>query len=116
VSAILRPDEGEEELGIERRGAPRRDTLVGARIVSLNGLSTFTCVIRNLSETGALLVLATTAGVPDKFYLAPPTHDRTILCRVAWRDTKRMGVEFLSAPGDILASQAEGEFTFRPPL
>jgi hypothetical protein len=115
VSTIPRLGPVEEATQVDRRRAPRRSTLVGAKIVALNGLASFECIIRNLSDTGALLVLAGTSGVPETFYLAPPGHDRTILCRAAWRDIKRIGVEFLSEPGDILADKG-GELTFRPPL
>lgn len=90
--------------GTERRHTTRRRMLKPGRIVSLNKFFTFDCVIRNLSSTGALLVVASATEIPNEFDLAPGSHDRLIRCRVAWRDTKRLGVEFLSDPGSIHAN------------
>jgi hypothetical protein len=77
----------------ERRQEPRRRTLKTARIVFNNRFSAVDCAVRNLSERGAMLLVAGPHGIPNAFLLELGdgiTHD----CRVIWRDEKRVGVEF----------------------
>jgi hypothetical protein len=78
----------------ERRQEPRRRTLKTARIVFNNRFSAMDCAVRNLSDHGAMLLVAGPHGIPDAFLLelddGVTTHD----CRVIWRDEKRLGVEF----------------------
>lgn len=77
----------------ERRTALRRRTLKGARIVVNNGYSTFDCIVRNLSETGALLKLASTLGIPDNFDLVFD-DGRRFACTVMRRSSEELGVAF----------------------
>lgn len=77
----------------ERRIAPRKRTLKGARIAINDGYSTFDCTVRNLSETGAKLKLASTLGVPDAFDLIFD-DGRKFACTVMWRQGEELGVSF----------------------
>ena len=79
----------------EWRLAPRRNTSIQASIVFDGGRATRNCVIRNVSESGAKLELATVAGVPDTFDLLIPGHPPQP-CRVTWRALKEMGVAYRS--------------------
>ena len=76
-----------------RRAARRMRTLKKATIIIQGGYSVFDCVIRNLSDTGALLQVGG-LGIPSHFtlkYDAPvPTHP----CTVRWRTENAMGVSF----------------------
>ncbi len=85
----------------DRRKSTRKRTLKAAQIQTLDGKSTFDCVVRNLSLHGALLVLPSTVGVPAEFHLMMPSESRAIPCRVAWRDIKRLGVSFLTEGSDL---------------
>ena len=77
----------------DNRGAPRRTTLKGGHIVFNGGRSTIDCTVRNLSRSGAKLLVASLIGIPDTFdLLLPNTHRQP--CRVAWRRGKELGVEF----------------------
>ena len=53
------------------------------------------CIIRNLSETGALLEVLNPAGIPDRFNLIikPETIRRS--CEVAWRTERNIDVKFV---------------------
>lgn len=79
----------------EQRLQPRRNTMILATIMFDNGRTRLDCVIRNLSEGGAKLELATVRGVPQTFDLLVPGH-RPQPCRVAWRALKEMGVQFVA--------------------
>jgi hypothetical protein len=82
------------DLRLEKRIAPRRNTMIIATIVFDGGRSRQDCVIRNLSDSGAKLEVATVRGVPDSFDLIVPRH-RPQHCRVVWRALKEMGVQFV---------------------
>ena len=81
-------------MSIEKRLSPRRNTMIEATIVFQAGRVRMDCIIRNLSETGAKLEVASVGGVPNTFDLITPGH-RPHACRVAWRSLKEMGVEFV---------------------
>ncbi|MDO8361022.1 MAG: PilZ domain-containing protein [Devosia sp.] len=81
------------DLRLEKRLAPRRHTMIFATIVFDSGRTRVDCVIRNLSDGGARLEVATVKNIPQSFDLLVPRH-RPHHCRVAWRALKELGVEF----------------------
>jgi hypothetical protein len=82
------------DIRLEKRLAPRRNTIIPATLVFNAGRSKTDCIIRNLSETGAKLeVRVPVASVPNTFDLIAPGH-RPHPCRVVWRTLKELGVQF----------------------
>ena len=81
------------DIRLEKRLAPRRNTMIVATLVFNGGQTRIDCLIRNLSETGAKLEVATVRSIPDTFELMAPGH-RPHGCQVVWRSLKEMGVEF----------------------
>ncbi|WEK03086.1 MAG: PilZ domain-containing protein [Candidatus Devosia phytovorans] len=77
----------------ERRATIRHRTLKGARIASNEGFSTFTCMVRNMSDTGALLRLPSIVGVPDDFELVMD-DGRTFTCSAVHKSATDIGVRF----------------------
>ena len=77
----------------ERRRTIRRKTLKGATIVFNNATSTLTCVVRNMSESGARLEVESSVGVPTAFTLEL-RDGRAFECAVVWRGEKAIGVTF----------------------
>jgi hypothetical protein len=51
------------------------------------------CVVRNLSASGAMLKVANTVGIPDRFELKLE-RENFRWCRVRWRRNDAIGVEF----------------------
>lgn len=78
----------------DNRDAPRHRTLKGGLIVINDGFSTFDCTIRNLSETGAKLVVTNSLPIPPRFDLAL-NDGRRFACETAWRTETEIGVRFL---------------------
>jgi hypothetical protein len=78
----------------EHRVAQRRTTLKGGEIAFNGGRSTIDCTVRNLSNSGAKLLVASVIGIPDTFDLVLPNSPKQP-CRVAWRKAKEIGVEFI---------------------
>jgi len=52
------------------------------------------CIVRDISTTGARLTLISTADVPDRFDLTLGAARTKRACRVVWRTTVELGVEF----------------------
>ena len=76
------------------RVAPRLKTLLAARINFNNGQSTLDCLIRNLSDTGAKLIVSAAIALPDRFDLFIPQKSVTRRGRIVWRRGEEMGVRF----------------------
>jgi hypothetical protein len=87
-----RPNAGAPPLRLERRLAPRRNTHIAAEIV-FDGRQRLTCIVKNVSETGAMLELQGVGKVPNNFTLEVPGHQPQ-RCRVVWRTLRQMGVEY----------------------
>ena len=52
------------------------------------------CTVRDLSTLGARLEFPTTDSLPDQFDLAFDAARTIRVCRVAWRTSTEVGVEF----------------------
>ena len=52
------------------------------------------CNIRNMSDAGAALHVASPIGIPDRFDLILPAEGRRLPCHVVWRKETRIGVAF----------------------
>jgi hypothetical protein len=81
-----------EELVSDRRKSSRTKTLKGAQIIWRNGIPV-QCVIRNLSEAGAKIVVH--SPVPGTFDLIFDCDQSRRSCRVVWRKEIQMGVRFI---------------------
>lgn len=77
-----------------KRRSVRMRTMKGANLVLPGSASVFSCVMRNLSEHGALVEVPSTIGIPSSIILQ--TQDGTLNrhCRVVWRTESRLGLEF----------------------
>jgi len=53
------------------------------------------CRVRNVSETGACLMIASPVGIPNEFDLLLDTDKTPRRCRVEWRSANQIGVSFL---------------------
>lgn len=60
------------------------------------GFSTVSCIVRNVSDSGAKLEVARVNSIPDQFDLVVPGH-RPQPCRVIWRALKEIGVQYQGA-------------------
>jgi hypothetical protein len=63
-------------------------------VVFNNGRSVIDCVVRNLSPSGALLVLPSLLGVPEKFDLLIDSDTPRPVARTIWKGAGKIGVEF----------------------
>jgi len=94
-----RPSGGEAQGGPDalqvlenNRAALRHRVLKAGSIEFSDGV--IDCVVRNISETGAALEVASPLGIPETFNLVIPGDHGSRRCQVAWRKDKRIGVAF----------------------
>ena len=77
---------------MNKRASPRKRVLKAGTIEFGGGA--ITCMVRNMSDTGAMLEVATPVGIPDHFTLVLQANKHRMPCRVVWRKEKRIGVVF----------------------
>ena len=78
----------------EHRISPRHRTLKSGKIAFANDNCVVDCLIRNLSLTGAGLVVPMTVGIPGSFTLVDVHGGTRHTANAVWRKGDRMGVHF----------------------
>jgi hypothetical protein len=77
---------------MEKRAIPRSRVLKAGTIEFDGG--TISCVVRNISNTGAALDVTTPVGIPEHFNLISQADGVHRHCHIIWRKEKRIGVAF----------------------
>jgi len=77
------------------RVMPRRRMFKGAKITFNRRGSVIDCTVRNLSDTGALLEVQSTVGIPDTFELVFNDGGLVQPCRLVRRNATQLGVAFI---------------------
>ena len=80
------------EQTVEKRASSRRRVL--KRGVITFGGGGIDCTVRNLSDSGARLDVASPVGVPASFELVIEADQFTRRCRSIWTSDHQIGVEF----------------------
>ncbi len=78
---------------IENRKSVRHRVFKGA-LIEFNRAGGISCTVRNISDGGACLEVASPLGIPDEFDLHIACDRRTVSCHRVWMNDQRMGVEF----------------------
>jgi hypothetical protein len=89
----------------ENRKFPRRGIDLSVQIETADG-STIRCSLSDLSQGGVRLKVKNPDSLPEQFMLTLSSTLRR-RCRIAWRSSKEVGVEFLSAPQDPADERAK---------
>ena len=77
----------------EHRTSPRLRTLKGGLII-FGAAPAVDCIIRNMSDTGALLVV-NPVGIPEEFALIIKPEMRKRPCQIIWRSADKIGIRFV---------------------
>jgi hypothetical protein len=77
----------------ERRKLTRHRTFKAGSI-AFNRAGGIDCRVRNLSNIGACLEVASQIGIPDEFILVVESEHLKQHCHVVWRMDARLGVAF----------------------
>jgi hypothetical protein len=94
-----------KELADEQRWSSRKSTVLAGTIISDQLSGAVSCVVRDLSATGALIdlraakssVIANSSGLPNAFSLVLLRDNSEVRCEVMWRKPTSIGVRFLGA-------------------
>ena len=81
---------------VERRAIPRRKTRFKATVVYGAERSTASCVVRDLSETGARLKVDLASDIPTRFHLIWVAARAVVHVEAVWRSRGEIGVTFIS--------------------
>ena len=79
---------------VERRRSPRRSAFMRAVITHPRQTEHLSCIVRNMSQDGALVELPQAKDLPLSFWLRFEGEITLRLCTVAWRSERQVGVEF----------------------
>ena len=82
--------------GENNRRSPRQRVLKTAKIFRLNGAHAVDCVIRDISETGARIVVKDQLALPNELKFVVPSDGFMLIARVVWRKGDLAGLLFLS--------------------
>jgi hypothetical protein len=77
---------------MDKRASPRYRVLKAGTIEFDGG--SITCMVRNMSDTGAMLDVATAADIPKDFALILQGNRHRTPCHVVWWKEKRIGITF----------------------
>lgn len=91
----------------DRRIALRQSKMVGARILSPDGLAIGASCVCNLSSTGAMLRSLDCAGLERGFGLLIDGEDRARRCVIAWRAGNRIGIRFVHNDAVVAAAAVD---------
>ena len=78
----------------ERRAERRKPVHKNGQIITGRSCTTIMCVIRDVSESGARLRLASTASIPKSFLLLIKDENVVVPAERVWGNTHEMGVKF----------------------
>ncbi|MBB3949753.1 PilZ domain-containing protein [Aureimonas jatrophae] len=84
----------------ERRVAPRARTLKRGKILSNNRFSTYDCIVRNISATGALLTIDPAVPLPKEFEIRIGEDDAIRPAKLVYRRELFAGIHFLDSTDD----------------
>jgi hypothetical protein len=80
---------------MDERRSTKRQRVLKAGSIQIDGGGAIDCTVRNLSQFGAALDVQSPVGIPDEFILTIPRDELRFACRVAWRKAGRIGIRFI---------------------
>jgi len=98
--ALTRPRDEIADMTVttERRRSPRARRLLSARLSFNHHWSTMDCVVRNLSDDGALLEFPAPVMLPNDFDIELTDRRHRYHAKLRWQDGRRVGVAFEAPP------------------
>ena len=88
---------------------PRGRTFLAGKVISNYGQSTIDCIVRRISDTGAVIEVESVLGVPEHFHLLIPGEGEPQPCRRSWQSEKQIGLVFETAEAANAESAAVDE-------
>jgi hypothetical protein len=95
----------------ERRTSRRQKSFLRGVVYFNKRRTEMACMVRDLSEDGARIVLSQTIPIPDVIELQIPQREEMVAARVQWRRADEIGLAFAKA--DAAASPRENQLIKR---
>ena len=83
------------EAGSEKRDQTRQRTLRSGKIIYNNQSCVVDCQIRDMSESGCRVRVASTVSLPKHFEMQITGLKEKRLCEVKWRSPQELGLHFI---------------------
>jgi hypothetical protein len=93
----------------DKRYAQRSRTFLKAEIDLNGGLSTLSCIVKDLSETGARVLVSEGIALPETFRIHLPKPDRWVQATLRWRRGEYIGVHFDDEPHAHETEQSDAD-------
>lgn len=93
----------------DNRYAQRSRTFLKAEIELNRGLSTLGCIVKDLSDTGARILVSEGIALPETFRIHLPKPDRWVEATLRWRRGEYIGVQFDEVPQAHEPEQTDAE-------
>ncbi len=81
----------------EQKSMPRGRTFLAAKVISNYGQSSIDCIVRRMSDVGAIIEVENVLGIPENFHLLIPGEGLPQPCKRAWQSDKQVGLVFEAA-------------------
>jgi hypothetical protein len=78
----------------EPKSMPRGRTFLAGKIISNYGQSSIDCIVRQISDVGAVIEVESALGIPEHFHLLIPGEGPPQPCKRAWQSDKQVGLVF----------------------
>ena len=78
----------------EARNEARTRTLLGAKVVSRDGIYSCDCLIREISKSGARITISSAVTIASPFFLIDHQSQVMFEARIVWRNAFQAGLKF----------------------
>jgi hypothetical protein len=80
---------------LEKRAEGRKRTLLGAKVVSRDGIYSCDCTIREISASGARIHISNAVIIASPFFLIDHQSQIMFEARIVWRNAHQAGLKFI---------------------
>jgi len=78
----------------DARKTQRFPAFLGVNISCTHKTTVFDCLVKNISDKGALIKIERIWDIPENFRLYIKKYDKSFYCSVQWKTHNRLGVSF----------------------
>jgi hypothetical protein len=82
----------------EKRGTPRQRVLKAGKIITMDNTSVVDCTVRNMSDSGAQVIIEKSVRMPEEFQFFLANGDTVRDAVLAWHRGDRVGIKFKGEP------------------
>src|SRR3954453_18402995 len=78
----------------EQKSTSRGRTFLAGKVISNYGQSSIDCIVRRISDVGAVIQVESPLGIPEHFHLLIPGEGEPQPCKRSWQSDKENGLVF----------------------